>query len=102
MPAQLALYEEIRTLSSHMADAARSNDWQRLTDLERRVAALRDEIIAADAGSGPDAVSSALETDRNVEPWMADVRQFLGAQSGRRQVQQAYAAADSAADGLRI
>lgn len=111
MPAQLDLYEEIRALSSHMVDAARSNDWERLVELERRVAALRDEMMA-NAGFGLDAslgtpeidrrrglIQQILEDDaeirRHTEPWMEHVRQFLGSQNRRKQVQHAYAATDS-------
>lgn len=112
MSAQLGLYEEIRALSSQMVNAARSNDWERLIRLERRVATLRDELTA-NADVGLDAATSTPEIDRKrgliqqileddaeirryTEPWMEHVRQYLGSQSRRRQVQQAYAATDSA------
>ena len=108
---QLDRYEEIRALSSEMVDAARLNDWERLVTLERRVGVLRDELIA-NAGFSPEAVAGTPETERkrgliqqileddaeirrHTEPWMEHVRQFLGSQNHRRQVQHAYAATDS-------
>jgi len=110
MSAQLDRYEEIRTLSAEMANAAQLNDWERLINLERRVGLLRDELIA-NAGFGPDAATSTPETERkrgliqqileddaeirrHTEPWMEHVREFLGSQNHRRQVQHAYAATD--------
>lgn len=105
MPAQLDLYEEIRALSGRMAESAQANDWDRLVELERRVSDLRD-ILMADAESSPlsvaenerkrELIQQILEDDaeirRHTEPWMEHVRQFLGSQGRRRQVQQAYAA----------
>jgi flagellar protein FliT len=116
MPDQLDLYEEIRALSADMVNAARANDWERLVTLECSVAALRDELIA-NSGPGPDAGASATENDhkrgliqqileddaeirRHTEPWMEHVRQFLGSQNRRKQVQHAYAATDSAPGGF--
>lgn len=113
---QIDLYEEIRALSAEMVDAARLNDWERLVALERSVAALRDELVA-NAGLDQDAAASATEIDHkrglirqileddaeircHTEPWMEHVRQFLGSQGRRRQVQHAYAATDSTPDGF--
>lgn len=113
MRAQLDLYKEIRALSSQMMGAAQANDWARLIRLESRVATLRDELTA-NADVGLDAAVSTPEIERKrrliqqileddaeirryTEPWMEHVRQYLGSQSRRRQVQQAYAATDGAA-----
>ena len=112
---QIDLYEEICALSADMVSAARSNDWGRLVALERSVAAVRDEL-AAHGASGPDTVTTAAENDRkrgliqrilegdaeirrHTEPWMEHVRQFLGSQNRRKQVQRAYAATDSPPGG---
>lgn len=111
MSAELERYEEIRTLSAAMVDAARANDWERLVELEHGVGVLRDALIAA-TDSVPDAATSAPESGRkreliqqiladdaeirrHVEPWMGHVRDFLDSQNHRRQVQKAYAATDS-------
>lgn len=112
MPAQLDLYEEIRALSGRMAETAQANDWERLIELERRVSALRDKLMA-DAESAPlsgaenerklgliqQILADDAEIRRHTEPWMEHVRQFLGSQSRRRQVQQAYAAASKLGQG---
>ena len=111
MSAELGRYEEIRTLSVAMVDAARANDWERLIALERGVGVLRDALIAC-TDSTPDTATSAPESGRkreliqqiladdaeirrHVEPWMGHVRDFLDSQNHRRQVQKAYAATDS-------
>ncbi len=114
MLARLEIYEEISGLSSKMADAARANDWEVMTGIERRIAQLRDSL-AADSGADQDAVLGAADIDRtraliekileedaevrrHVDPWMAQVRQFLGGQSRRRQVAAAYSASDGRPD----
>jgi flagellar protein FliT len=112
MPARLDLYEEIRALSWRMVQTARINDWERLIELERRVSALRDTLMA-DTENAPlsraenerklDLIQEILANDaeirRHTEPWMEHVRQFLGSQSRRRQVQQAYAVASELGQG---
>lgn len=93
MTTQLSLYKEISRLSQRMVNAAQANDWDRLVELERRVVALRDKLIAADASlalSTPDLrhkqclIQQILEDDaeirRHTEPWMERMRQYLGAQ----------------------
>lgn len=93
MKTQIKLYEEISTLSQSMVNAAQANNWDRLVELECRVAALRNKLIASDASlalSTPELlhkqglIQQILEDDaeirRHTEPWMERVRQFLGAQ----------------------
>lgn len=93
MKTQIKLYEEISTLSQHMVNAAQANNWDRLVELECRVAALRNKLIANDASlalSTPELlhkqglIQQILEDDaeirRHTEPWMERVRQFLGEQ----------------------
>ena len=93
MTTQIKLYEKISTLSQRMVDAAQANNWDRLVALERRVAALRNELIASDASlalSTPELlhkqslIQQILEDDaeirRHTEPWMERVRHFLGTQ----------------------
>lgn len=96
MKTQIKLYEEISTLSQHMVNAAQANNWDRLVELECRVAALRNKLIASDASlalSTPELlhkqglIQQILEDDaeirRHTEPWMERVRHFLGAQKPR-------------------
>lgn len=89
MPSQKERYEELSRLSSHMVEAARSGDWNTLSELEQRVCSLkvttesdteqnfnltykRDlilNILAADA-----------EVRRFTEPWMEVFGHFMGDQ----------------------
>lgn len=116
MPSQLAVYQQMSALSAEMVEAARQGDWDRLIRLEKSVAALRDTLIAEDAAAGRDIVPPAeqeqkarliqriLEDDaeirRHTEPWMEKVRQFLGGNARRRQVELAYGAGAPPAGGI--
>jgi flagellar protein FliT len=103
MPAQIEIYEQMCALSTRMVEAARANDWERLIDLERSVACLRD-TLAKDAENGSidprDAekrramIQRILKDDAEVrlhtEPWMEQVRRFLSGDVRKRQVDRAY------------
>ena len=105
MPAQISLYEEMSALSTRMVEAARANDWDTLVTLESAVAVLRDKLMSEDSNVGlSDAeierksqlIQHILEDDaeirRHTEPWMEQVRKFLGAGAKQRQVERAYGA----------
>jgi flagellar protein FliT len=105
MPSQIELYEEIRQLSSCMVEAAQSNEWDQLINLEHSVAALRDTLMTTSADENLTSeeiarkrwlIQRILEDDaevrRHTEPWMEQVRQFLGDNNRRRDMQKAYAA----------
>jgi flagellar protein FliT len=104
MPTQIEIYEDMCALSTRMVEAARAQDWDRLVDLERSVAALRDTLGEEDGGSLSSEEASRrrtliqriLEDDaevrRHTEPWMEQVRQFLGGGARRKQVERAYGA----------
>ena len=109
MPTQLELYEEMSQLSSRMVEAARAHEWDQLVELECGVTALRHTLMASSgiesSADNMDADRSArkriliqqiLEDDaevrRHTEPWMEHVRQFLGDNVRRRDVQKAYGA----------
>jgi len=109
MPTQLELYEEMSKFSSRMVDAARAHEWDQLVELECAVTELRHTLMAS---SGIEAnadnvdserssrkrmlIQQILEDDaevrRHTEPWMEHVRQFLGDNIRRRDVQKAYGA----------
>lgn len=105
MPAQIEIYEQMCTLSTRMVEAARANDWDRLIDLERAVASLRD-TLAQDAESGTTdprdtekrramiqrILKDDAEVRRHTEPWMEQVRRFLSGDVRKRQVDRAYGA----------
>lgn len=105
MPSQIELYEEMSVLSSRMVDAARANDWEHLIELERSVALLRDSLMSAAENSSPDTgeadrrrdlIQRILDDDaeirRHTEPWMEQVRRFLGQGQRQREMEKAYAA----------
>jgi len=105
MPAQIEIYEQMCALSSRMVEAARANDWDRLIDLERAVADLRDTMMkeAEDGNIDPrDAqkkramiqriLKDDAEVRRHTEPWMEQVRRFLSGDVKKRQIDRAYGA----------
>lgn len=105
MPSQIELYEEMSLLSSRMVEAARASDWDNLIELERGVTRLRNTLMTTpDDSNTPETdlvrkrnlIQRILEDDaevrRHTEPWMEQVRQFLGDKGRRRDVQKAYAA----------
>lgn len=105
MQSQIELYEEMSALSARMVEAAQANDWDRLIDLEKSVAALRQALMADDDNgrlSGTEIelkralIQRILDDDaeirRHTEPWMEHVRQFLGGAVRRKQVERAYGA----------
>lgn len=112
----LALLEQMSSYSTQMVDAARANDWDRLTRLERQVASLRDRIGVEDALAFPSRAKRMSEDERqrrialirrildddkevrvHTEPWMDNVRQLLSGGSRERHLRAAYG--DSALDG---
>ena len=104
MPSQIELYEEIGVLSGRMVDAARAHDWDALIELEREVAALRDTLMTSDDSGGTTTdvdrkrllIQQILQDDaevrRHTEPWMEQVRQYLGTANRRQRVEHAYGA----------
>lgn len=95
MPSQITLYEDMSALSAQMVIAARAQDWEALVALERAVAALRDTLVNDDDSlSEPELerktrlIQRILDDDaevrRHTEPWMEQLRQFLGG-ANRRQ-----------------
>jgi flagellar protein FliT len=105
MPAPIEIYEEMSTLSARMVEAARANDWNNLIRLEKSVVALRHSLAADDDNSHLTPleieakralIQRILDDDaeirRHTEPWMEQVRQFLGCTARRKQVESAYGA----------
>jgi flagellar protein FliT len=105
MPYQIEIYEEMSALSARMVEAARANDWSNLIRLEKSVVALRRSLAMDDDNSRltpPEIdmkhalIQRILDNDaeirRHTEPWMEQVRQFLGGNARRKQVESAYGA----------
>ena len=105
MQNQIELYEEMTALSARMVEAARLNDWDNLIELERSVGELRLRLAREDdnnrlANSERERKAALIqriladdaEIRRHTEPWMEQVRQFLGGARKKRQVDQTYGA----------
>jgi len=103
MPTQIALYQEMSTLSSRMVDAARANDWDTLISLEHSVAVLRNSLLGDCDNSGltlselkhktqliQRILADDAEVRRHTEPWMEHVRKFLGSGVKQRRLAHAY------------
>ena len=103
MSSQIDTYKEICALSARMVEAARSSDWDQLVDLERDVAKLRDTLIGDDTvnnlslqeidlkrGLIQRILDDDAEIRRYTEPWMEQVRRFLGGRSTRDRLERAY------------
>ena len=86
-----------------MVEAARASDWERLVGLERNVATLRDGLIDEDDNNSLslaelDAkhglIQRILDDDaeirRHTEPWMEQVRRFLGGHTARERLERNY------------
>ncbi len=101
----LALYESMSALSGQMAEAAGACDWDRLAALEKDCAGLARRL---EGGVEPIALSDGekarkrelilkildddAEVRRHTEPWLEQVRQFLGSGARERSVRRAYGA----------
>lgn len=104
MPSQIEIYEQIHALSTRMVEAARANDWDRLIDLERNVVSLRAILMAEETNPlDPSEVEQKrrliqyilqddAEVRRHTEPWMEQVRRFLGGDARKQRVDRAYGA----------
>ena len=99
------MYERMSGLSAQMAEAARANDWDRLTALEKDCAGLARHLEArpesqplahAERQRKLALIHRILDDDaevrRHAEPWMEQVRQFLGGGARERDVRRAYGA----------
>jgi flagellar protein FliT len=103
MPSQITTYKEICSLSARMVEAARASDWERLVELERNVATLRDGLMGEEDNTSLSLqeldlkhglIQRILDDDaeirRHTEPWMEQVRRFLGGRSTREWVERSY------------
>lgn len=102
----LNLYEALSSISGDMVNTAEAGDWDRLIELERKVARLRNRISVEDAQTRltePERerkvhlIKRILADDRKVrsftEPWMEHVRRFLGDATPGRDIRSTYTAA---------
>lgn len=101
----LALYESMSVLSAQMVEAATACDWNRLVALEQDCAGLARRLEAkaeparlsdAEQARKMDLIRRVLADDaevrRHTEPWMEQVRQFLGGGARERAMRRSYGA----------
>jgi flagellar protein FliT len=99
----LATYETMSALSAQMVQAARANDWDRLVALEKDCAGLarhleadvqRPALSETERARKVALIHQILDDDaevrRHTEPWMEQVKQFLGAGARERGLRRAY------------
>jgi len=101
----IALYETMSSLSAQMVEAATACDWDKLTLLEKECARLARHLETsgepvrlsdAERVRKRDLIQRILADDaevrRHAEPWMEQVRQFLGGGARARTMRRAYGA----------
>lgn len=99
------MYETMGSLSAQMVEAAAAGDWDRLVELERDCAGLARHLEANDKplalGETERARKLALirqiladdaAVRRHTEPWMEQIKQFLGGGVRERNLRRAYGA----------
>jgi flagellar protein FliT len=99
----IGMYESMGEISDRMVEAAQANDWDRLVELEKNVAHLRDNLRREDRPLSLSSEERArklrlihrilnadAEVRRHTEPWMAQVRIFLGSAARERTMKQSY------------
>lgn len=101
----LAMYESMSAISVQMAEAAAACDWDRLVTLEKDCACLArhletngepirltDEEKARKMDLIRRILAKDAEVRRHTEPWMEQVKQFLGGGARERTLRRAYGA----------
>jgi flagellar protein FliT len=103
-PRNLSLYRAMEQLSLQMVSAASKHDWDELASVQAQVAALRDELVTCDnMVLNEDQIAEKryliqqiltadAEVRRHTEPWMEQVRRYLGVGATQRRVEHAYGA----------
>lgn len=99
----IALYENVAELTSHMLEAAREGDWERLVQLES-VCSRQVQILQCNDApvrmAGPDRerkvelITRILADDREIrliaEPWMGRLSALINSAGTERKLSQAY------------
>jgi flagellar protein FliT len=101
----ISLYENVATITTNMLDAARTNDWDLLTQLEAdcasRVQLLRDHELPLDLPSDIrdkkiNIIKKILADDKEIreitEPWMAQLASLMKSSSTNLKLSKTYGA----------
>jgi hypothetical protein len=98
------LYEEMHAITTEMVEAARTNRWHRVVELEGRASKIRSILETTDVSAIPRAdlprvsqltrqiIENISEVNRHAGPWLGAMRKLLGAPTLKRRVQSAYRA----------
>lgn len=103
----LELLEQMSALSTQMVESARANDWDLLVEQESRLAELRRDLAAIEAGGEPAAaldeeqrllrvtlieriLADDEEIRKHVTPWMESARRLLTTDTKARAMRAAY------------
>lgn len=104
----LELLELMSTLSTQMVESARANDWDLLVEQESRLAELRQNLAAIEAGGGEPAakldeeqrslhvslieriLADDEEIRKHVTPWMESARRLLTTDTKAKAMRAAY------------
>ena len=101
----LAIYEDISRITRQMLEAARSDDWDQLVDLEKNCSARFAHLFELEDGSARDdefrrrkgeLIRDVLRDDAQirllVEPWLAHLSAMIGTTRQQGRLNQAYGA----------
>ena len=101
----ISLYENVATITTNMLDAARTNDWDLLAQLESdcasRVQLLRDHELPVDLpmdlrDKKIRIIKKILADDKEIreitEPWMAQLASLMKSSSANLKLSQTYGA----------
>ena len=99
------IYEQIACLTATMLESARSAQWERLIELEAECKQLFASLMPLDAGAQPSAryvrrksllirqiLADDAEIRKLVEPWVAELGEWLGHSGRSQRLQTAYSA----------
>lgn len=99
----LTVYESVADLTGQMLDAAGSNDWERLVELEQQCTSKVSSLRMGEAGqilTGParkrkvELIKKVLADDRRIRdlttPWMAHLAKLINSNGTQRRLANAY------------
>jgi flagellar protein FliT len=99
----LTVYESVADLTGQMLDAAGSNDWDRLVQLEQQCSSHVSHLRANEAAlplTGParkrkaELIKQVLADDRRIRdltsPWMAQLSKLISSNGTQRRLANAY------------
>ncbi len=101
MKTELAIYQEMASLSCKMIEAARAQEVEQLVELEKAMAGLRDQLVCGNAvqvesdspqikGLMRRILDDDAEIRKHIAPWLKQLEEFLGNEATKRRVDATY------------